>query len=67
MAHYTKDTQKEVVNYAGVFGLPIDETAIALINCCRYVHKDAGGEYVYIAVRADEAGNVYFQKQYQTK
>jgi hypothetical protein len=64
---YAKDKgfQNKPVNYAECFGLPLNSTHLALINSCKYIHKDKKGAYTYNAVSFDEAGNVTFVREYK--
>lgn len=65
---YLKDTGKynKPLNYSGTLG-KVDNTALALINACKHVYLDQGGEYVYTATSFDEKGFVTFTKQYIKK
>jgi hypothetical protein len=62
---YAKDTQKDnlIANYSGTFG-KVDLIAVQLINSCKYVYRDNGGEYVYDAALHSEPGHVIFTKRY---
>lgn len=61
---YAKDDGKYFVNYFRTLG-KVDDTAIALINSCRYVYRDENGrEYTKVAVSYDAEGNVTFERQY---
>ena len=64
---YTKDNGKKLqpVNYAECFGLPLTNTHLALINSCKYLHKDSNGIYTYNAISFDAIGNVTFTKEYK--
>lgn len=66
---YTKDNGKYLrpLDFSGTFGLPLNDTCLALINSCKYSYKDKGGEYVYDATSFDEKGSVYFTKIYIKK
>jgi hypothetical protein len=64
MAQYVKDDGIYVKNYFNTFGR-VDDTALQLINCCRYVHRDKQGEYTKMAKSYDSAGNVTFEKVYK--
>ena len=55
-ATYTAD-------YSNTFGR-VDNTALALINSCKDIHKDKNGHYVYDAVSYDNKGVVTFSKRY---
>jgi len=55
----------QVKNFADVFGLPLNDTHIQLINSCKYIKKDKAGEYVMTAATFDEVGNVTFVKEYK--
>lgn len=63
---YTTDTghYNRPLNYKNTVG-KVDQTALDLINCCKYVFRDEHGEYVYTAKSFDEQGNVYFVKEYR--
>jgi len=65
IAEYAKDTGKYLtpLNYSGTFG-KVDNTALSLINSCKYVYKDKGGEYVYDATSFNDLGEVTFTKRY---
>lgn len=65
MTTYAKDTRKNnlIVDYSNTFGT-VGSTEISLINCCRYIHKDKGGEYSYIAELHEKPGYVIFKKVY---
>lgn len=65
---YVKDSGKynAPLNYSGTFG-KVDHVALALINSCKNVYKDAIGEYVYTASSFDASGNVSFVKEYRIK
>ena len=56
-----------VKNYSDVFGLPLSQTSLNLINSCKYGYKDKKGKYVLNAVSFDALGNVTFIKEYITK
>jgi hypothetical protein len=56
-----------VKNYSDVFGLPLTETSLNLINTCKYINKDKNGKYVLTAKCFDLLGNVTFVKEYITK
>ncbi len=64
---YTKDNGKKLqpVNYAECFGLPLTNTHLSLINCTKYMYKDAKGIYTYNAASFDSLGNVTFVKEYK--
>lgn len=64
---YTKDNGKKLqpVNYSNVFHIPFTATTLALINSCKYMHKDKKGIYSYNAVSFDNVGNVTFVKEYK--
>jgi hypothetical protein len=66
MKKYKKDSGKYLnpINYSNVFHTPFNNTVLCLINTCKYIYKDKGGEYQYEATSFDAAGNVYFEKKY---
>jgi hypothetical protein len=63
---YTKDKGQfaDPKNYAEIFGLPLNNTHLLLINSTQYALKDKIGVYVYDAVSYDNLGNVSFTKRY---
>lgn len=56
-----------IKNYSNVFGLPLTQTSLNLINVCKYIDKDKQGKYVLTALSFDALGNVTFIKEYITK
>lgn len=69
MAHlkttYKKDTHKgNPKDFANVFGKPLNETHLALLNSNQYIYFDKGGEYVYNAVSFNADGIVFYKKNY---
>jgi len=62
---YAKDDLIMIKNFSGTFG-KVDETALALINSCKYVYMDYNTkrEYVKDAVSFDDKGNVTFKRRY---
>lgn len=62
MGKYAKDNGSYAINYSGIF-YNFDSIALQLINCCKEVYKDKGGEYVKEAVRFENKIAI-FEKRY---
>ena len=56
-----------IQNYSSVFGLPMTQTSLNLINACKYINKDKKGKFVLTAKSFDSTGNVTFVKEYLNK
>lgn len=62
---YRKDNIKGnlVRDFTGVFGT-VTDVSVSLVNSCKYVFLDSGGEYVYDAFLHSKPGHIEYKKRY---